>query len=217
MTDIDRFDRATRIVHAAHAALFTGLVVTGFLLLFSPSTRAIALGPYRVLPLVHTALGVAMIALFLLVAIHRACQPLRRDIRGALSWRQRDAQWLALAPISILLRRITLPPQPKFNAGQRLNILFTIATTALLGVTGLILWSGRLITYRIQEPAYEIHFLIALAVFVVALGHIALALAHPGSLRGIIGGRVSARWAARHHAEWAATTSLAPPSADRGQ
>jgi len=215
--DVDRFDRATRIVHLAHAALFAGLVGTGFLLLFFPSIRAIALGPYRVLPLVHTALGLAMSALFLSVAIHRACEPLRRDVRAASSWRWRDARWLVLAPISIALRGSALPAQPRFNAGQRLNILFTIATTALLGVTGLILWSGRLVTYRIQEPAYEIHFLIALAVSVVALGHTVVALTHPGSLRGIIAGRVSEQWASRHHAEWAATMRPVPRSADRGE
>jgi formate dehydrogenase subunit gamma len=164
---VRRFDGAERFVHWSHAALFLLLVLTGALLIWADPLRAIALGPYRVLPLAHELLGLALLATPFLPALRRRGASLSADLGSLFRWRA---------------------PRPKFNPGQRLNALFTLAALVGLGLTGLIVWLGRSVPYWVQEPAYEWHAFLALVAFVVFLGHLAMALTHPRSLRAMLTG-----------------------------
>jgi formate dehydrogenase subunit gamma len=94
-----------------------------------------------------------------------------------------------LAPISVLTRRVRTPAQPRFNAGQRLNALWSVAAWALLGLTGLAVWSDRAVPIQWREAAYEWHLLIALLSVLVLAGHVAMAATHPASLRAMLWGR----------------------------
>ena len=183
-----RFDGAERFVHWAHAALVIGLLLTGALLVWSPSARAVALGGQRLLPLVHVGLGLALlVAPFLPGALGRS-GALGSDLRAWLTWRPADLAWLALAPLAIVARRLPLPPQPRFNAGQRLNALWSVLAWALLGLTGLAIWSDRAVPIRWREAAYDWHFLLALVTALVLAGHVAVAAAHPASMRAMLFG-----------------------------
>ena len=187
------FDRAERFVHWCYAALFLGLALTGALLVWSPAGRAIALGGQRVVPLVHFGLGVGLlVAPFLPLAVGRG-ESLRRDLREWLSWRWRDLAWLGLAPLSGVAGRPRPPAQPRFNAGQRLNALWSMAAWALLGLTGLAIWSGRPVPIQWREAAYEWHLLLALLSVLVLAGHVAMAAAHPASMRAMLRGRARPR------------------------
>jgi formate dehydrogenase subunit gamma len=166
-----RFDGAERFVHWSHALLFLLLVLTGGLLIWADPLRAIALGPYRLLPLVHELLGVALLVAPFLPGLRGRADSLSADLRSLFRWRA---------------------PQPKFNAGQRLNALFTLAALFGLGLTGAIIWLGRSVPYWIQEPAYEWHAFLALVAFLVFLGHLAMALTHPRALRAMLTGWLEA-------------------------
>jgi formate dehydrogenase subunit gamma len=94
-----RFDRAERFVHWSHAALFLLLVATGALLIWADALRAVALGPYRVLPLAHALLGVG-----LLVA---PFAPLlrRRAVLGwgrRFNWGQRLNLWATVGLVTLM-------------------------------------------------------------------------------------------------------------------
>jgi cytochrome b subunit of formate dehydrogenase len=94
-----RFDRAERFVHWSHAALFLMLVATGALLIWADALRSVAIGPYRVLPLAHTLLGVG-----LLVA---PFAPLlrRRLVLGwgaRFNWGQRLNLWVTVALVAVM-------------------------------------------------------------------------------------------------------------------
>jgi formate dehydrogenase subunit gamma len=186
-----------RFVHWCYAALFLGLVLTGAVMVWSPASRAVALGGQRVVPLIHVGLGLALVvAPFLPAALGRG-EALGRDLRAWLRWRPADLVWLALAPLSIVLRRMRVPEQPRFNAGQRLNALWSVAAWALLGLTGLAIWSGRALPIRWREAAYEWHLLVALLSLAVLAGHVAMAATHPAALRAMLGRRPRARRARR--------------------
>lgn len=201
--DVVRFDGAERFVHWAHAATFFVLVATGALLWFSPAARAVAIGPYRLLPLLHEVTG----ALFLLLpfgpALVRRGRRLGEDVRWVLRWTPRDLVWLALKLPSMLRLPVRLPSQGKFNAGQKINAILTVFFLAVLGVTGIVIWLGRSVPYYIQEPMYDVHVLAAILVLPLVAGHLAFALTTPPALRSIVTGRVSRDWALRHHEDWA--------------
>jgi cytochrome b561 len=159
------FDGAERLVHWVHAALFGGLVGTGALLVWSPASRAIAWDGVRLVPLLHVALGVALLVAPFAPALAGRGAALASDVGDWLAWGR----------------------HPRFNVGQRLNALWTIVTTLALGGTGLLIWSGRAVPIRLRESAYEWHVFLALLVVVVAVGHVVVALAHPASMRAILG------------------------------
>ncbi|HEY3108092.1 MAG TPA: cytochrome b/b6 domain-containing protein [Chloroflexota bacterium] len=191
------FEGAERFVHWCYAALFLGLVLTGALLVWSPAARAIAIGGQRLVPLIHFGLGLALlVAPFLPLAWGRG-ESLGRDLRAWLRWRPADLVWLALAPLSIVAPRLPLPAQPRFNAGQRLNALWSLAAWALLGLTGLAIWSGRALPIRWREAAYDWHVLLALLSVAVLAGHVAMAAAHPASMRAMLRGPARPRRAPR--------------------
>ena len=89
------------------------------------------------------------------------------------------------------------PAQPRFNAGQRLNALWSLLAWSALGLTGLAIWSGRAVPIQWREAAYDWHVLFALGSVVVLAGHVAMAAAHPASLRAMLSGRARARRACR--------------------
>jgi len=181
------FDGAERLVHWSYAALFLGLVVTGGLMIWTPAARALALGGERVVPLVHVGLGLALLAAPFLPAVRGGGASLRRDLGDWLRWRPADLTWLLLAPAALIVPRLRRPDQPRFNAGQRLNGLWSLATWALLGLTGLAIWSGRAVPIRWREAAYEWHVFLALLSVVVLAGHVAMAALHPASMRAMLG------------------------------
>jgi formate dehydrogenase subunit gamma len=183
------FDRAERFVHWAYALLFLGLVATGALLIWLPAARAVALGGERVVPLVHVGLGLLLLGAPFLPALRGWGGSLRRDLRDWLRWRSADLAWLLLAPASLVVPGVRAPGQPRFNAGQRLNGLWSVLAWGVMGVTGLAIWSGRGVPIRWREAAYEWHLFVAVLSVVVVLGHVGMAVVHPGSMRAMLGWR----------------------------
>jgi formate dehydrogenase subunit gamma len=59
-----------------------------------------------------------------------------------------------------------------------------------------------------RTGATFVHDWTAIATWVVVTGHILVALSKPASLRAMVSGRMSRRWAQRHHPRWA---EEAPP------
>ena len=58
--DVLRFGSGSRLLHWAHALPFLFLLLTG-LILFFPPVKAVQLGGFRLLPLLHVLVGIAFI------------------------------------------------------------------------------------------------------------------------------------------------------------
>jgi formate dehydrogenase subunit gamma len=99
-----------------------------------------------------------------------------------------------------------MPPQPRFNSGERLNAVVMVTGTLLFGITGLSMWflKGIMPTglYQIMVFVHDLTFIVTFAMFIV---HFYLAVVHPLMWQSLITmrfGYVSESYAREHHAKW---------------
>ena len=196
-----RFRRSERLLHWAIAAPFTVCYLTAVVLLviYNPNPRL----PYRLLfSWTHRISGVCLIAFPVLVAlthIHDARVYLD-NVRRAWAWSLADVKWLALTGPATFNKRISLPDQGKFNAGEKLNFMALTATYPLYIVTGILIWMPG-----IAFASWILHVSMAAVATPLVLGHIFMATVNPDTrpgLPGMFSGYVSRKWAEHHYALW---------------
>ncbi|HSR34182.1 MAG TPA: cytochrome b/b6 domain-containing protein, partial [Anaerolineae bacterium] len=109
-------------------------------------------------------------------------------------------------PYYILGKHVEMPPQPRFNTGERLNAVTIIIGTGLFGVTGLLMWFGRgYIPAPLFQIAVIVHDLTAVCTFAMFIVHFFLAVVHPLMWQSLVSmryGVVSESYAREHHAMW---------------
>lgn len=218
---MERFGRATRAAHWLLAAPFLLLLITG-LTNFYPPLKAVQVADERLFAWLHVLLGFATLAaMALLVPPLLWRRSLRDDMREMARAGVDDYLWLQHRALSLAGARSRPPRVGKFNAEQKLNSLFSLAATAALMGTGLILrinfLSKAVFSARFVEDVFPWHTALSLLVIPVVLGHLYLSLIHPStreSLRGITLGRVRRDWARCHHDAWEAPAAGAQPDAE---
>jgi hypothetical protein len=118
-------------------------------------------------------------------------------VKEILHLSRKDISWIFRTFLRLFLRHITLPPQGKFNGGQKINTVLTLFLVLGLSLTGLtmLIVKGNLLANII----HVILFFIFLSVFP---GHLYLALINPSTrpaIRAITTGRINAEWLKEHH------------------
>jgi len=202
---VPRYDQSERVLHWIHTATFFILVLTG-MTFFLPSLQPLAQGESgMIFRLVHRIAGVFFAAVPIVYAIFR---PRRlaatlKDLR--VGWR--DLGWLKAAPSYYLLgRHGIMPPQGRFNTGEKLNVIILSASTVLFTISGCVMWFGKGTVPPGLFNAMVILHVITMAVAVTMfLIHFYLAAVHPlmwQSLLGMRFGVVSESYARGHHAAW---------------
>ncbi len=202
---IPKYTALERLGHWLHTATFVPLAVTGMILYF-PFLQPLAQGEAGLfIRLIHR---VAAVLFGLLPIIYYAFQPRRLllHIREFLP-RKEDIGWLKGAPAYYLLgKHEAMPPQGRFNAGEKLNGLVMIIAWAVFGITGVPMWFGKGIIppelFRWLVIVHDLMMIVSVCMFLV---HLYLAVAHPLMWAGLVSmrfGVVSAEYAAEHHARW---------------
>jgi formate dehydrogenase subunit gamma len=213
-----RFSASERLLHWAFALGYLALLVTG-LPLMVPAVRAAIRGYTPVVGIrLHLAAAVVWVMATLAVVafadrrrLGATWRELARLGRADTTWLRRFPRWLVTgADERARLDRSVA----RFNAGQKLNALFTAVTAALLLVTGVALTpvaaDGTSVAALLTGPATvgwwgAAHRWLTVLVLLPVAGHIYLAVVHPStrpSLGGMLDGRVDAAWAAAHHPRW---------------
>jgi formate dehydrogenase subunit gamma len=192
-TRIQRFTGTERALHWTHAAAFFALLATG-LILYLPSLSTL-IAHRQVVKNVHIWVAVAWALAIVAILVAGDRRRLAADWSEVETIDRDDRRWL----------RRRHAPQGRFNAGQKINTLLTVAFALLFALSGFFLWLGERDHRFILAGAGTLHDLLTLFSVLLLVGHLYLALIHPSTrhaLRGMTTGSVDETWARRHHRKW---------------
>ncbi len=203
---IPRYTNLERLLHWVHTASFIPLALSGFIL-FSPTLQCgVGCLAVRNLRILHR---IAAVVFGATPIIYGLIQPRRlvMHVREFLTFCRYDIQWLkAAVPYYLLGRHGAMPPQPRFNTGERLNALVMIVGTGAFGVSGLAMWFAKgFIPPNLYLALLIIHDLAFIVTFAMFIVHFYLAVIHPMMWQSLVSmrfGYVSESYAREHHARW---------------
>jgi formate dehydrogenase subunit gamma len=203
---IPKYTTLERTLHWVHTATFLPLALTGFVL-FAPFLQSVAQSAAGTqIRLIHRVAAVFFGGVPILYAI---VQPRRMwmNLREFVTFSKYDILWLKAAfPFYVLGRHEEMPPQPRFNTGERMTAVIMVLGTIVFGITGLSMWFLKGIMsvglYRIMVIGHDVMFILTFAMFMV---HFYLAVIHPMMWQSLVSmryGVVSESYAREHHAMW---------------
>jgi formate dehydrogenase subunit gamma len=203
---IPKYTTLERFLHWVHSFTFLPLALTGFAL-YASWLEPVAQGPAGVhIRLIHR---IAAVLFGLVPIMYTIFQPRRMlmHLREFLSFSRYDLLWLKGAvPYYIFGRHAEMPPQPRFNTGERLNGLIMVVGTITFGVTGLPMWfiRGGLPAglFQVLVVVHDLAFIVTVSMFMI---HFYLAVIHPLMWQSLVSmryGVVSESYAREHHAAW---------------
>ncbi|MEW6366632.1 MAG: cytochrome b/b6 domain-containing protein [Acidobacteriota bacterium] len=200
--EILRFRRSERSLHWTIAVPFLLCLATGVVMKLFYNRLHPQSSTHMALQWVHRASGAFLLLLPAWCALRH-----RKDLRlfcynvkRAWSWAFDDIKWLVLIVPASLSRKVKLPDQHKFNAGEKLNFMSLMLTYPLLIATGVIILMPGL-----HFVPWVVHVGVAILSAPLILGHIFMAVVNPDTrigLSGMFSGRVDRQWAKHHYAKW---------------
>ena len=195
---VQRYTFAERAYHWINAIAYTYLMFTG-LALFTPLAYWLAyvLGGPATIRYWHPWIG--LIYLATIFWMHRMW---KRDMQKI----PEDEQWSKNIRAYAEHHDELMPPQGRFNAGQKQFWWVMLYCTFILLFTGIIMWIP-------EKMPRELHWVLPITVFIhsaTALITIAAFIIHvymsvwvtPGSVKAMVEGHVSNAWARTHHRLW---------------
>jgi formate dehydrogenase subunit gamma len=195
---------AERLSHWLYAFFFLVAFISG-LLMWLPPTREWMAGARQTVSEYHGAIGFAMVVVPLLLFLILDRRRLARDVREVDRWSRDDRRWFGLALRGYTLRGREMPPQGRFNAGQKLNVVLIAAMALGFAVTGGMLMHREDLPPWLVSRALWLHGILAILAILLFLGHLAhVFLTKHGReyLRGMIGGTVPEELARERHRRW---------------
>ena len=199
-----RFVVAERLSHWLYALFFLGALVSG-LLMWAPSTREWMAGARHTVTLYHGYAGAAMIILPLLLLFLLDRRRLFHDLREVDKWNGQDRRWFWLALRGYTIRGREMPPQGRFNAGQKVNVVLVAVMAVGFAATGGILMHKQDMPVWLVSRALWLHdflVIVAVAIFIGHLAHVLLTTHGRTYLAGMIRGWIPEDLAREKHHRW---------------
>jgi formate dehydrogenase subunit gamma len=203
---IPKYTTLERFLHWVHTFAFIPLALTGFVL-FSSWLLPLAQGSSGVF--LRTVHRITAIIFGGVPIIYAVLQPRRMvlNTKEFLTFGKYDLLWLKGAfPYYVLGRHGDMPPQPRFNTGERLTAVVLVIGTLVFGLTGLPMWflKGMMPVglYQFLVIVHDLMFIVTFAMFMI---HFYLAVVHPMMWQSLVSmryGVVSESYARAHHAIW---------------
>lgn len=201
-----RFTAAERFAHWLHTIAFTVLLVTG-MFIYAPFLHSFATGGAgEASRLTHRAAAVLFMAAPLVYLVFSP-RDFFYSLKESFTWGADDWGWLKNA-WAYYSRGVvgTMPPQGKYNAGQKFNALTQIVSFGLFVVTGLVMWFGKgTVPSSVFLASVVVHDLSVIATVLLFILHIYLVAIHPmmrESITAMFEGTVTRGFAEEHHAKW---------------
>jgi len=201
--EIEKYARATRVLHHVHTAAFIILFLTG-LILFLPQLSFLAAGSWtRIIHRIAAVFFIVAPLLYLLVRPDKAVNA----VKEAFQWGNGDLGWLKAAPRYYFLSdEAGMPPQGHMNTGQKLWWLIVVVFSGIFVVTGLVMWFLKTVApaalFQWMVFVHDVAFIVTSAMLFV---HVYLGVVHPmmsGAWQSIWKGTVTSEYAKSHHGLW---------------
>lgn len=202
---VERFNFTARITHWGHTVTFLLCLFTG-LILFLDGVDWLAniFGGYAGAGLVHRISAVLM-TLFIIFFIIFDFKGIIDWVKDILRFGKNDIIFVLKFPFEFLGFEVKMPPQTRFNGGEKGNSMLTPTMVILLVLSGYIMWFPGVFPAWLVLIAYPTHDIaMILATFMVCM-HGYLGSFHPGSGESFWGmwkGTVREDWAKHHHPIW---------------
>lgn len=212
MQEVEKYSKATRLLHWVHAGAFIVLFITG-LILFVPGLNVMAHGGWT--RLIHRiAVGFFVIAPLIYVPLNWRATV--RGIKDAFTWGKADIGWIKAFPrYYFLCDEECMPPQGHMNTGQKAWWAMVLIFGVVFGVSGLIMWLLADSTpNELRQWMVIVHDLAFIATGLMLFVHIYMSVIHPivrplnsGAWSSMWRGKVSSEYAKSHHSKWYAEIS----------
>ncbi|MEN6328344.1 MAG: cytochrome b/b6 domain-containing protein [Syntrophomonas sp.] len=197
----------TRTMHWVHLLAFTILGLTGIAFYWDINLISNIFGGPANASVVHRWTGVVFTvgpALYILLNFDR----FSRFMSTIATFSKDDFGWLAcMGGYLPFIKADHVPPQDKYNAGQKMLGWMIIFGCILIILTGFPMW-----LWRHEVPAvflsfcYNVHFWTAIIMILLVGGHFFLAAIHPKSRvefsSMMLDGYIDADISAHHNAKW---------------
>ncbi|MEA2647163.1 MAG: formate dehydrogenase subunit gamma [Chloroflexota bacterium] len=195
-----RFDVTERLFHWAFAVPFLLTMVTGLAMYFDALQKLA--GDRELVRDIHRFAGLAVVVLPVLVLVIGRRRGLARDLDDLDLWSYDDRLWFRAWVWRKLGGRDPLPPQGRFNAGQKVNAAVSAAGIVILSVTGIVIFPGIHPPFELVSNSRALHNITWMVLTLAVAGHVFLAAVYPPTrpgLGGAFGGRVRLSWLRHHH------------------
>lgn len=198
---IRRYQLADMLMHWSVAAGFVLALITGYLIFFQGTSRLLVDSAGHTSRLVHRIGAMLFVVGPVLYFIF---SKKRLGFLTAFKWDKSDIGWLKAAPKYYFVGGEGMPPQAKYNTGQKLYYLLAVIFGFLLTVTGFSLWFDWF-TGAAGLFMLVVHDLSALVITLFFGVHIYLTIFHPReriSFNAMITGYMESEYAKHHHEIW---------------
>ncbi|MGI6421866.1 MAG: formate dehydrogenase subunit gamma [Syntrophomonadaceae bacterium] len=202
---VERFNFLSRFTHWGHTVTFLLCLFTGLaLFLNNVDWLAAIFGGYHGAGLVHRIAAVIMTIVVVIFVIGNF-KVLIAWIKDILRFGMNDIKFLLVFPLEFLGFKVKVPPQTKFNGGEKGNSIVTPTAVIFLILSGYIMWFPAIFPAGLVRLAYPIHDISMVLATMMVCMHGYLGSFHPGSGESFWGmwkGTVREDWAKHHHKTW---------------
>jgi formate dehydrogenase subunit gamma len=200
---VERFRRRTRWFHWVHTAAFLVLLVTGAILFLPGLGGAAAGGVTRTIHRIAVVFFAGVPLVYLILNPRMSWH----FIKETFTWGRDDFKWMKGAPDYYFGgAEEKMPPQGHINTGQKLWQAVILIAGVLFLVSGfLMLFFKEAIGPAGFQLCVLIHDIAFVPAFFMLLVHIYLGALHPRmteSLRSMLNGKISVKYAKGHYGKW---------------
>lgn len=196
---VTRFTPSERWLHNVVMVTFIALLMTGMGMLFY-NLKGDQGASRQFIVSIHKYISLVFLIAPIVFVIRGNRRVWKENMHLLTTWSWKDIEWLMKKPLKVIFNHMELPPDDKFNPGQKIWATLAVTGSGLLAGTGVIMWvTGSPIL------ALIVHTLVALGLAFALSGHIFMAIGNKDtrpSITSIIDGDVDAHWAAHHHPLW---------------
>lgn len=200
-----RFGAVARFAHWSHTVTFLLLAFTGMLIYMDVlDFLAPLFGGMQGARLLHRIAAVGFIVLPILSLFANPAGFIEW-MSHVFRWGTNDFAFFGAFAKEFFGAHVEVPPQGRFNAGEKVNSLLQLVGCTLLAISGLILWFPDGFSQGTQQLALIVHDLAFVLTFTAMIGHAYLALFHPKTneaINGMLSGYVDAEFAKSHYPLW---------------